>query len=74
MVRTKLRLNSHKMTRKFNLLNFCGSQTKGDILCEMRFHVPNNELDKYYEEKAKSKEESKGKKTGDASEDEDDDD
>jgi hypothetical protein len=23
-------------------------QTKGDILCEMRFHVPNSEIDEYH--------------------------
>ncbi len=21
---------------------------KGDVICEMRFHVPNNEVDEYY--------------------------
>jgi structure-specific recognition protein 1 len=36
---------------------------QGDILCEMRFHVPNNELDIYREQReAKKKEEKKKKK------------
>lgn len=35
------------------------SQTKGDILCEMRFHIPNNELDAYLAEKNKDREENK---------------
>lgn len=26
-------------------------KTKGDVLCEMRFHVPNNEIDEYYNNK-----------------------
>jgi hypothetical protein len=50
------------MPSKFNLYSFtyfCGRATKGDILCEMRFHVPNNELEKYHEEKEKAAEESK---------------
>jgi len=27
----------------------------GDILCEMRFHVPNNELDLYQEERQQAR-------------------
>jgi len=39
-------------------LEFAGDevQTKGDILCEMRFHVPNNEVDKFYEDRQKERE------------------
>ena len=36
---------------------------QGDILCEMRFHVPNNELEVYREHReAKRKEERKKQK------------
>jgi len=53
------------MKRKFFLLlNLRGRQTKGDILCEMRFHVPNNEVDQFYEERQKEREQ-KGKKDED---------
>ena len=33
-----------------------------DILCEMRFHVPNNELDQYEEERQKAKEQRRKKR------------
>lgn len=50
----------------------------GDILCEMRFHVLNNELETYHEQRDKEREDKKKKKdeeTKDAkgSDDEDDD-
>mmetsp|Transcript_18827 Transcript_18827/g.17982 ORF Transcript_18827/g.17982 Transcript_18827/m.17982 type:complete len:88 (-) Transcript_18827:1179-1442(-) len=43
------------------------SQDKGDVLCEMRFYVPRNELDNLEDEK---KEEEKPTKKGDESEEE----
>lgn len=49
-VKTKLFLNLPEMFSKFAFYNGF-SQTKGDILCEMRFHVPNSELDEYHDEK-----------------------
>lgn len=42
-----------------------GRQTKGDILCEMRFHVPNNEVDQFYEERQKEKEKKGSNKNND---------
>ena len=43
----------------WRILTFhCFSANKvgnGDILCEMRFHVPNNELDIYQEERRQAK-------------------
>ena len=38
----------------------------GDILCEMRFHVLNNELDNYYEKKGKEEKVKKEEETKDA--------
>ena len=47
----------------FVCLNSSNKGGQGDILCEMRFHVPNNELDIYREQReAKKKEERKKKK------------
>ena len=52
-------LSSLATSSKF-LYNFTyilrGRQTKGDILCEMRFHVSNNEVDKLNEERQKKRE------------------
>jgi len=36
--------------------------TTGDILCEMRFHVPNNELEIYQQEQDKAKAERRAEK------------
>lgn len=42
----------------------------GDILCEMRFHVPNNELDLYQEERQQARTAKKAQKKGAAAEEE----
>jgi len=47
-----------------------GRQTKGDILCEMRFHVPNNEVDQFYEERLKEREKNGSNKNDDEEESE----
>ena len=41
------------LSKIYFVITFGGRQTKGDILCEMRFHVPNNEVDKYFTDKEK---------------------
>ena len=56
------------LLRAFNLIQvlFClfsaNKVGNGDILCEMRFHVPNNELDIYLEEKEAQKAEERKRK------------
>jgi hypothetical protein len=62
-------LNLHKKQSKshsFILPVFRGKKAGGgDILCEMRFHVLNNELDAWHEQKDKEREEKeKEKKKG----------
>jgi hypothetical protein len=42
----------------------------GDILCEMRFHVPNNELDLYQQERQQARTAKKASKKGAAAEEE----
>ena len=56
-------MNSKSFAVFYTHSTICRNKTVGaDILCEMRFHVPNNELDQYEEERQKAKEERRKKR------------
>lgn len=72
----KLHSNSTKKLSKYHFIyrTFSGKKVGGgDILCEMRFHVLNNELESWAEKKEKENEEKKAEENKDAESDGEDD-
>ena len=57
----------HSLSNSSAFLSFSANKVgNGDILCEMRFHVPNNELEIYQEEREAAKAEERKKRKADA--------